>query len=40
MCRGNISYMVSLALNDENPYVQYDFSLSQMGNEPPPNYEH
>ena len=30
--------MVSLALNDENPYVQYVFSLSQMGNMPPPSY--
>ena len=32
-------YMVSLALTDENPYVQYVLSLSQIGNEPPHSYD-
>jgi len=34
-----MSYMVSLAPSDQNPYVQYDLSLSQIGNGPPPSYE-
>jgi len=29
-------HIVSLALKDQNPYAQYDLSLSQIGNDPPP----
>jgi len=31
-------HIVSLALKDQNPYFQYDLSLSQIGNDPLPSY--